>query len=115
MNSEVEYFLKKSKQWQQEIAELRAIILKTKLDEEFKWRLPCYCYKESNIVIIQPFKACLGLMFFKGSLLQDNKKLLVDNGPNSQAARRLEFRSLQEMLQLKNLWASSETGKSPSL
>jgi len=97
MNAEVEKFLNKSEQWQKEMFELRAIILKTKLEEEFKWRLPCYSYNGSNIIIIQPFKGCLGLMFFKGSLMKDPKKILVDNGPNSQAARRLEFRSLQEI------------------
>lgn len=97
MNTEVARFLEKSKQWQKEVAQLRAIILKTGLDEGFKWRLPCYSYRDSNVVIIQPFKSFLGLMFFKGSLLKDAKGVLVDNGPNSQAARRLEFRSAQEI------------------
>lgn len=97
MNNEVEKYLKKSKQWKKEMAELRVIILKTKLDEEFKWRLPCYSYQGHNVVIIQPFKTYLGLMFFKGTLLKDPKKILVDNGPNSQAARRFEFRSIQEI------------------
>lgn len=71
MNTEVEKFLGKSKQWKNEMVELRAIILKAKLDEEFKWRLPCYSYQGNNVVIIQPFKSYLGLMFFKGSLLKD--------------------------------------------
>lgn len=79
---------------------LRSILLSTKLEEEFKWRLPCYTSGGHNIVIIQPFKACLGLMFFKGSLLKDQKKLLADNGPNSQITRRFEFRSVQEVTKL---------------
>ena len=53
MTIEVEKFLGKSKQWKQEMIELRTIILNAKLDEEFKWRLPCYCYKGNNVVIIQ--------------------------------------------------------------
>lgn len=100
MNPEVDKFLKKTKQWQKEIVKLRAIILKTKLEENLKWRLPCYSYKDNNIAIIQPFKACLALMFFKGSLLKDSKNLLVDIGPNSQAARRFEFRSVHEIVKL---------------
>ena len=99
MNTEVEKFLKKTNPWQDIMVELRLILLKTKLIEEFKWRLPCYSYKGNNVVIIQPFKACLGLMFFKGTLLKDPQKILVENGPNSQASRRLEFRSVEELTQ----------------
>lgn len=95
--SKVDIFIKNSKRWKQEIEALRNILLKTKLEEEFKWSKPCYSFEGSNIAIIQPFKSCLGFMFFKGSLLKDPKKLLVDNGPNSQAARRLEFESLSEI------------------
>jgi uncharacterized protein YdeI (YjbR/CyaY-like superfamily) len=75
VNPGVNKFLKKSKQWREEIEELRAVILKAKLEETLKWNLPCYSYRGKNIVIIQPFKACLGMMFFKGALLKDSKGL----------------------------------------
>lgn len=100
MNPDVDKFIKKSKQWQDEIARLRSVLLKTKLEENFKWNLPCYSYKDRNIAIIQPFKSCLGLMFFKGALLKDPKSVLINNGPNSQAARRFEFRSVQEITKM---------------
>ena len=100
MNPDVDKFLKKSKQWQDEIAKLRAIILKTKLEENLKWNLPCYSYKDSNVAIIQPFKVCLAMMFFKGSLLKDPNGILVDNVPNSQAGRRFEFSSVQDIKKL---------------
>jgi uncharacterized protein YdeI (YjbR/CyaY-like superfamily) len=100
MNSDVDKFLKKSKLWQKEIAKLRAIVLKTGLDETFKWNLPCYSYNGGNVVIIQPFKRCLGMMFFKGTLLKDPKDVLVNNGPNSQAGRRFEFTSVDEIAKL---------------
>lgn len=99
-NPSIDSFLKNAKNWKAEMAELRDVLLKTKLDEEFKWRLPCYTYEGKNIVIVQPFKAYLGLMFFKGALLKDSKKLLVRNGPNSDAPRRLEFKSVQEVKKL---------------
>jgi uncharacterized protein YdeI (YjbR/CyaY-like superfamily) len=99
-NPQVDGFLKNAKLWKEEMTELRSILLKTKLDEDFKWRLPCYAHGEKNIVIIQPFKACLGLMFFKGALLKDSKKVLVQNGPNSNAPRRLEFKSKQDVKKL---------------
>lgn len=99
-NAEVDKFVKGAKRWQAEMVKLRAIILKTKLEENLKWRLPCYSYKDSNVVIIQPFKSSLRLLFFKGTLLKDPKGILIDNGPNSQSARRLEFNSVQEITKL---------------
>lgn len=98
MNMHVDKFISKSKQWQEEMKTLRAILLASKLEENFKWRQPCYGHNDSNIVIIQPFKSCLGLMFFKGMLMNDPKKVLVNNGPNSQAAKRMEFRSLSDVM-----------------
>lgn len=100
MNTKVDQFLKKSKLWQSEMEALRAILLQTKLEEDFKWSLPCYTVEGSNVVIIQPFKACLALMFFKGALIKDSKKLLASAGPNSQATRRFEFGSVQEIKKL---------------
>lgn len=97
MNSDVERYIKSIKVWKEEIVALRSIMIMTKLDEEYKWRKLCYCFEESNIAIIQPFKSVLGLMFFKGAYLKDSKNVLVDNGPNSQLARRLEFTSLPEI------------------
>lgn len=97
MNPEVDKFLKESKHWQKEIAVIRAILLKTKLEENLKWRLPCYSHNGKNVAIIQPFKACLALMFFKGTLIKDSKGILKEVGPNSQAARRFEFSSVQEI------------------
>ncbi len=88
MSKNVEEFIRSTKQWRSEISKLREVMVSTELEEDFKWRLPCYTFRGSNVAIIQPFKTCLALMFFKGSLLKDSKGLLVDNGPNSQAGRR---------------------------
>jgi uncharacterized protein YdeI (YjbR/CyaY-like superfamily) len=92
--------MKGSDQWNAEITKLRAVLAKAKLEETVKWNLPCFTHEGNNIVILQPFKACLAMMFFKGKLLKDPKKLLVDNGPNSQSAMRLEFRSTAEIAKL---------------
>lgn len=97
MSAEVVKFIESSDQWKSEIIALRSIMQKTKLEEEYKWNKPCYCFEGSNVVIIQPFKHALALMFFKGALLTDSRKKLVDNGPNSHSARRLELTSLAEI------------------
>jgi uncharacterized protein YdeI (YjbR/CyaY-like superfamily) len=101
MHPKVEIFLRESRQWQEEMAILREIVLNTKLEESFKWSKPCYTYHGRNIAIIQPFKGYLGLMFFTGELLEDPKGILKANGPNSQSARRLEFTSADEIIRLK--------------
>lgn len=97
MSNDADSFFKGSKAWRDEMQTLRAIMLKTKLQETLKWSKPCYTHEGNNVVIIQPFKNYLSLMFFKGKLLKDSKKLLVDNGPNSQSAMRLEFESVKDI------------------
>lgn len=100
LNTEVDKFVKKAKTWQAEIIKLRGIMLGCGLEEEFKWSKPCYGRDGTNVAIIQPFKNCLALMFFKGTLLKDPKNILRDVGPNSQAARRMEFTSSTEISKL---------------
>lgn len=102
MSDKVDEFLKNSKQWRDEIEALRAILLSSKLDEDFKWSKPCYTFEENNIAIIQPFKSTLALMFFKGTLLNDPDEVLVANGPNSQSSKRYEFGSVQEITKAKS-------------
>lgn len=102
MNPKVDKFLKEAKHWRQEMTTLRRIILKTHLQEDYKWSKPCYSYKGNNVAIIQPFKHCLGMMFFKGALLKDKKEMLVKNGPHSQAGRRFEFRSEKDIQKLES-------------
>lgn len=42
----------------------------------------------------------LALMFFKGALLADPDGVLVDQGPNSRSARRIEFTSVDDVTRL---------------
>lgn len=103
MNHEVDKYLRSSKKWKEETARLRAIILEVSaLEEGFKWSKPCYTFEGHNIAIIQPFKNCLAIMFFKGALLRDPKGLLLDNGPNSQSARRFEFKDIESITKMKS-------------
>jgi uncharacterized protein YdeI (YjbR/CyaY-like superfamily) len=83
--------------WRDEFDALREQLLELELDEEFKWRKPCYSSGGANIVIFQPFKECCALMFFKGVLLDDPDGLLREQGANSQSALRLEYRSLDDV------------------
>ena len=96
-NPEVDAFLKKTKQWQKEFGKLRTLLLGSGLSEELKWGKPCYTYDKGNVAILQGFKDSCALMFFKGAVLKDPRKILEKPGENSQAARRVRFTSVQEI------------------
>lgn len=101
VRGKVDTFIKNEKRWKEEFKLLRQIALDCGLEEEFKWRLPCYSNNGKNIVILQGFKGFCALMFFNGYLLKDAKGLLKAPGENSQTARRFEFTSAAEVAKLK--------------
>jgi uncharacterized protein YdeI (YjbR/CyaY-like superfamily) len=102
MNSLVDDYLKKVKNWNEELTVLRSIVLESGLVEELKWRNPCYTFEGKNIVIIGGFKEFCVLSFFKGILLSDSEKILKQQGENTQSARIIPFTSVSEILKQKH-------------
>ena len=100
-NPKVDGYLRKSKQWQEELQKLRMIILDCQLTEEVKWRVPCYTFQESNIVILGRLKQCCLLSFVKGALLNDANRILAKPGENTQAARVIRFSNVQQIVEMK--------------
>jgi uncharacterized protein YdeI (YjbR/CyaY-like superfamily) len=100
-NPKVNGFLGKAQTWREEFEKLRAIALDCRLTEELKWGKPCYTFQESNIVIIQGFKEFCALLFAKGALLKDPHGILEKPGENTQAARRIPFTNVREIVKLK--------------
>ncbi len=96
-NPRVDGFLKKAKNWREEMARLRSILLDCQLTEDLKWGKPCYAFQGNNVVIIQPFKERCAVMFFKGALLKDTHGILVKPGEHSQAARQMRFAGVREI------------------
>ncbi|GHN02350.1 hypothetical protein WSM22_38390 [Cytophagales bacterium WSM2-2] len=101
MNPKVDWYFNKAKKWQKELEQLRAIALSCDLIEELKWGCPCYTFEKSNIVLIHAFKEYCALLFFKGVLLKDAKKILVQQTENVQAARQIRFTSTAEIVKMK--------------
>jgi len=99
-NPKVDAYLRKTKKWQEELKTLRMIVLDSPLTEELKWGKPCYTFQESNIVILQGFKEFCALLFAKGALLKDPKGLLEKPGESTQAARRIPFTNVREIVEL---------------
>jgi uncharacterized protein YdeI (YjbR/CyaY-like superfamily) len=90
-------YIERMRAWRAELEALRLVLLRAGLDEEFKWRKPCYTHAGSNVVIFQPFKELCALLFFKGALLQDPDGALKEQGENTRSALRLEFRSVADV------------------
>ncbi|MEP6676147.1 MAG: DUF1801 domain-containing protein [Ferruginibacter sp.] len=103
MNSKVDFYFKKAGKWQNEIMLLRTIILDCHLNEELKWGCPCYTFEKSNIVLIHVFKDYCALLFFKGVLLKDPKKILIQQTEHVQAARQIRFTDLQQIVKIKSI------------
>lgn len=100
MNTKVDAYIARSQKWPDEMSALRSVLLACGLTEEIKWGKPCYCHGDKNIAILQEMNDFLALMFFKGALLRDPDGVLVDQGPNSRSARRIEFTSVDDVVRL---------------
>lgn len=100
MNPQVDGFLRKATKWREEFVELRRIVLACGLDEEVKWRIPCYTSRNRNIVLLQGFKEYCALGFVNGALLKDTRGILVRPGKHTQAGRMIRFTGVREILVL---------------
>ena len=88
--------------WPDELKQLRRIILDCGLNEESKWGVPCYTYKNSNVLMLAAFKEYASLSFFKGTLLSDTGKILDKPGESSQAVRMFKFTDVQDILKIES-------------
>jgi uncharacterized protein YdeI (YjbR/CyaY-like superfamily) len=95
--ADVDAYLEACEQWPREIRALRPLLLAAGLDEGIKWGKPCYSHVDANVAIVQGFSDNLALMFFKGILLDDPAGVLEEVGPNSHAARRIMFTSVEDV------------------
>jgi uncharacterized protein YdeI (YjbR/CyaY-like superfamily) len=101
MNSKVDGYLSKAKQWREEMTRLREIVRGVpELVEEMKWGHPCYTLEGANVVLIHGFKEYCAFLFFKGALLKDPKGILVQQTENVQGARQVRFRNVEEIEKL---------------
>jgi uncharacterized protein YdeI (YjbR/CyaY-like superfamily) len=100
MNPKVDAFLSKAKKWRKEFEKLRTIVLACGLTEELKWGQPCYTFQNRNIVLIHGFKEYCALLFFKGTLLDDAKGVLIQQTENVQAARQIRFTNVREIAEM---------------
>jgi uncharacterized protein YdeI (YjbR/CyaY-like superfamily) len=99
-NPKVGVYLRKATKWREEMTQLRKLLLDCQLTEELKWGKLCYSFKESNVVIIQGFKAYCALLFFKGVLLKDPHGILVKTGENTRVGRQIRFTNVRQIVEM---------------
>ncbi|HUN62058.1 MAG TPA: DUF1801 domain-containing protein [Candidatus Sulfotelmatobacter sp.] len=99
-NAKVDEFLRKAKKWQPEFKKLRTLILDCELTEELKWGFPCYALDGRNVVLMHGFKEYCALLFFKGALLRDPKRILIQQTENVQSSRQIRFKNVREITEL---------------
>lgn len=97
-NPKVDWYFNKAGKWQEEVNELRTIVLASGLTEELKWGHPCYTLDKNNVVLIHDFKEYCALLFHKGALMKDPKDILIQQTENVQSARQIRFTSLKEIV-----------------
>ena len=100
-NPKVDWYFNKERKWQEEVKQLRTIVLSNGLTEELKWGHPCYTLDKNNVVLIHDFKEYCALLFHKGALMKDPKDILIQQTENVQSARQIRFTSLKEIIKLK--------------
>jgi uncharacterized protein YdeI (YjbR/CyaY-like superfamily) len=103
MNPKVDFYFSKAKNWQAELEQLRMIVLDCGLTEELKWGVPCYTFREANIVLIHVFKEYCAFLFFKGALLNDPNGILVQQTENVQAARQVRFIGVRQIVEMESI------------
>jgi uncharacterized protein YdeI (YjbR/CyaY-like superfamily) len=106
MNPKVDWFFDKAQKWQKEFKKMRQIALDCDLVEELKWGQACYTFEKKNIVLIHGFKEYCAFLFFKGSLLKDEKGILIRQTENVQGARQVRFTDVKQISKLERVLKS---------
>lgn len=96
-NPKVDWFFNKATHWQEEYIALRTLVLNLRAGGRIEWGCPCYTHEGNNVVLIHGFKEYCALLFHKGALLKDPKKILIQQTENVQSARQIRFTHLDEI------------------
>ncbi len=103
MNPKVDGLWRKATKWRAEFETLREILLDSSLTEEVKWGQACYTSDGGNVVLIHGFKEYCALLFFKGALLKDPKRILIQQTENVQSTRQIRFTNVREIVAMKSI------------
>lgn len=94
----VEDYIRRKNEWKEELLVLRKLLFESELIEDYKWGVPIYTLNKKNVVGIAAFKNYVGLWFFQGVFLKDERKLLINaQEDKTKGLRQLRFKSIKEI------------------
>lgn len=83
--------------WIKGLEQLRRICLSEGLTETVKWAHPCYMHAGRNIAVMGAFRNNFRLTFSMSALMTDPAGILERQGPNTQHADMICFRSTDDV------------------
>ncbi len=94
----VERYYSEEHQFSKAIGKLRDLVLKTGMEETYKWMFPTYTLDGKNVLSICKFKKHFGIWFFNGVFLKDEKQVLENaQEGKTQAMRHWKFHSIDDI------------------
>jgi uncharacterized protein YdeI (YjbR/CyaY-like superfamily) len=103
-SEKVEAYFAEEHRFKKAVGKLRDIVLKTEMDETFKWAFPTYTWNNKNVVGICRFKNHFGIWFYNGVFLSDPHNVLENaQEGKTQAMRHWKFKSIDEIDSKKTL------------
>ncbi len=94
----------KDPKWDGAIELIKQMAAKTPLTETVKWGGPVYTFNNKNVIGIGGFKNYVGIWFYQGALLRDEKGKLVNaNEGVTKALRQWRFSSEAEIRENESL------------
>jgi uncharacterized protein YdeI (YjbR/CyaY-like superfamily) len=101
--NDANWYFEKVDSWQASKKLLREIALNMGLAETLTYGKPTYCSMDGKLFLIHTFKYYIAILFFKGVLFDDPKKILIQQTPNVQAGRQLRFKDLAQVESMKDI------------
>lgn len=100
-SEKIESYFQEEHIYKKEIGLLREIVLKSELEETFKWSFPTYTAENKNVLAICKFKQHFGIWFFNGVFLSDPKNVLQNaQEGKTKAMRQWKFTSIEEIYEM---------------
>lgn len=94
----VDDYIANNSQWQNALIKLRDILLSTELEETVKWGSPVYTINGKNVAGLGAFKSYVGIWFFQGAFLKDEKKKLINaQEGKTKGLRQWRFDNIDEI------------------
>jgi uncharacterized protein YdeI (YjbR/CyaY-like superfamily) len=97
-NPKADWYFTKESTWQDATKTLRNVALECGLQEDITYGKPTYYCAAGKIFLIHTFKNYCALLFFKGVLMADPSRILVQQTENVQAARQLRFTDNEQII-----------------